>query len=76
MSRQIRVEYPGALFHVFSRGNAKQDIFLWDSDRELFLDLLGASIRKFGWILTSYALMPNHFHLAMELTTETLSRGM
>ncbi|HJT17044.1 MAG TPA: transposase [Thermoanaerobaculia bacterium] len=70
------MEYPGALFHAFSRGNAKQEIFLWDSDRELFLDLLATSIEKFRWIVTSYALMPNHFHLVVELTTETLSRGM
>lgn len=76
MSRPIRIEYPGALFHVYSRGNAKQKIFLWDSDREIFLDLLGKSVEKFRWIVTAYALMPNHFHLAVQLTTETLSRGM
>jgi len=76
MSRPIRVEYPGALFHVYSRGNAKQSIFRWNSDREVFLDLLGRCINKHRWVVTAYALMPNHFHLLVELTAETLSRGM
>ena len=76
MSRPLRLEYPGALFHVFARGNAKQAVFFDDHDRERFLELLGESVTRFGWILTAYVLMTNHFHLVVQLTTETLSRGM
>jgi len=64
------------LFHVISRGDAKQQIFLNDRDRILFLDLLGECVTRFNWILYAYALMPNHFHLLVQLTSETLSRGM
>ncbi len=76
MSRPLRLEYPGALFHVTSRGNGKQDIFRDDGDRQFFLDLLGAAVERFAWIVTAYALMPNHFHLLIQLTLETLSKGM
>ena len=76
MSRPLRIEYPGSLHHVTSRGNAKQNIFLDDRDRELFLRLLGTCVERFSWILTAYVLMSNHFHLVIQLTEETLSRGM
>jgi len=76
MSRPLRLEYPGALFHITARGNARQNIFRDDYDREFFLELLGACVKQFAWILTAYALMPNHFHLVVQLTCETLSRGM
>jgi len=76
MSRPLRLEFPGALFHVFARGNRKETIFRDDLDRKTFLNFLGESVNRFGWILTAYALMPNHFHLVVQLTIETLSRGM
>jgi len=76
MSRPLRLEFPGGLYHVYARGNRKEEIFRGDFDRELFLDLLGVCVRRFGWILTAYALMPNHFHLLVELTAKTLSKGM
>ena len=59
-----------------SRGDAKQCIFADDRDRLLFLDLLAECVTRFDWILFAYALMPNHFHLLVELTAETLSKGM
>jgi putative transposase len=76
MSRQLRLEYPGSLHHVTSRGNARQDIFLDDQDRELFLEMLSTCVKRFSWILTAYVLMSNHFHLVVQLTEESLSRGM
>lgn len=76
MSRQLRLQYPGSLHHITSRGNARQNIFLDDVDRRRFLELLGACVQRFGWILTAYALMSNHFHLVVQLTAENLSRGM
>jgi len=76
VSRPIRLQYPGALFHVTSRGNRKQKIFRDDRDRQLFLELLGAAVQRFAWIVPAYALMPNHFHVVIQLTLETLSKGM
>jgi REP element-mobilizing transposase RayT len=76
MSRPLRLEYPGSLWHVTVRGNGKQDIFRDDRDRRIFLKLLGACVNRFAWILPAYVLMSNHFHLVIELTCETLSRAM
>ena len=76
MSRPLRIEYPAALFHITSRGNERRNIFLDDTDREQFLDYLGEAVDRFGWILTAYVLMSNHFHLVLELTRESLSDGM
>jgi putative transposase len=76
MSRPLRLEFPGGLYHVYARGNRKEEIFCGDTDRRLFIDLLGLCVRRFDWILTAYALMPNHFHFLVELTANTLSKGM
>jgi REP element-mobilizing transposase RayT len=76
MTRPLRLQFPGALFHVISRGNARKRIFFDDRDRRFFLDLLSECVGRFDWILPAYSLMPNHFHLMVQLTTETLSKGM
>jgi len=76
MARAMRIEYPGAVYHVTSRGNNRGDIFLDDRDRRRFLELLGEVARRFGWVVTAYTLMTNHFHLVIETPTPTLSRGM
>jgi REP-associated tyrosine transposase len=76
MSRPLRIEYPGSLHHVTSRGNARQSIYWDDNDRESFLKLVGVSVRRFDWILLAYVLMSNHYHLVVQLTLPSLSRGM
>src|SRR5688500_4222046 len=76
MARPLRVEYPGAIFHVTVRGNERRDIYRDETDRNRFLDLLGQVVDRFGWILTAYVLMSNHFHLALQLTATNLARGM
>lgn len=76
MARPLRIQYPGALVHVTARGNEKRPTFLDDRDRRQFLELLAESVRRFDWILNAYVLMSNHFHLLLELTTESLSDGM
>ena len=76
MARAMRIEFPGAVYHITSRGNERRDIFRDDDDRRQFLELLGEVVRRFGWIVTAYTLMTNHFHLAIETPTPTLSRGM
>jgi len=76
MARPLRLEYPGALYHVTSRGNARQNIVLDDRDRALFLDRLAHVIDRFGWRCHAYCLMDNHYHLVIETPQPNLSRGM
>ena len=76
MARQLRVEYPGAHYHVKSRGNQKQPIFLSDDDRRLFLACLADAHEKFGAVIHAYCLMTNHYHLMVETPRAGLSRIM
>ncbi len=76
MSRPLRVEFPGALYHVTARGNARQDVFLDDADRHTFLEVLGKETRQQGWRLYAYCLMSNHYHLLVETPEANLARGM
>jgi len=76
MSRPLRIEYEGAVYHVTSRGNAQADIYLSDADRELFLEVLNHVVERFGWICHAYCLMSNHYHLMIETPQANLSRGM
>jgi putative transposase len=76
MARPLRIEYPGALYHLTSRGNAQEDIFRDDADREAFLAVLAAVVERFGWRLYAYCLMDNHYHLVVETPKANLSKGM
>ncbi len=76
MARPLRIEYPGALYHVTSRGNAGSRIFKKDTDRQSFLDLLGFVIERFNWLCHAYCLMDNHYHILIETPEGNLSRGM
>jgi len=76
MSRPLRIEYEGALYHITSRGNAKQDIYLDDRDRWSFLDILSKTITRTGWLCHAYCLMSNHYHLLIETPQANLSQGM
>lgn len=76
MARPLRIEYPGALYHVTSRGNAKQNIFLSDRDRKVFLGLLGQIAERFHFVFYAYCLMDNHYHLLIETPEGNLSEGM
>lgn len=76
MARPLRIEFPGAIYHVTSRGNARRKIFLNDTDRENFLETLAWVIERFNWVCHAYCLMDNHFHLMIETPDANLSRGM
>ena len=76
MSRPLRIEFPGAVYHVTSRGNARKKIFLNDTDREIFIATLAWVVGRFGWICHAYCLMDNHFHLLIETPQPNLSLGM
>lgn len=76
MAKPIHLDYSGAWLHVYSRGVDRHDIFLDDHDRRHFLELLGVTVSQFRWRLHAYVLMSNHYHLLVEMTEPTLSRGM
>ena len=76
MARQLRPEFRGALYHVTSRGNERREIFRSDRDRRVFLTFLGIAARRFGWSVTAWVLMTNHFHLVIQTPEPNLSKGM
>jgi len=76
MARPIRLEFPGAMYHVTTRGNGGDDIFVDDQDRVQFLEVLGEVVSRAGWIVHAYVLMDNHYHLLIETPNGNLSRGM
>jgi putative transposase len=76
VSRPLRIEFPGALYHITSRGNDRAAIFLVDSDRRQFLDTLGEVVGRCGWRCHAYCLMTNHYHLVVETPRANLSAGM
>jgi putative transposase len=76
MARPLRVEYAGARYHVVSRGDRREPIFLDDRDRKQFLDTLGQACGKTGWQVHAYCLMNNHFHLVVETPQANLATGM
>lgn len=76
MARPLRIEYPGALYHVTSRGNECREIFFGEKDRAAFLTTLGGVTRRFNWICHAYCLMGNHYHLLVETPDGNLSKGM
>jgi len=76
VARKLRIEYPGAVYHVISRGNRQESIYRDDRDREVFLKTLGEACKKTGWRVHSFVLMGNHFHLLLETPEANLSDGM
>lgn len=76
MARPLRLEFPGALYHVTSRGNHGGLVFADDDDRRRFLDIVSATVRRFNWICHAYCLMGNHYHLVIETPEGNLARGM
>jgi putative transposase len=76
MPRKPRVEYPGAIYHVMSRGDQREDIFLCDVDRYDFLKALSEACRKTSWQVHAFCLMRNHYHLVLETPNPNLVVGM
>lgn len=76
MSRPLRLQYPGALYHVISRGNERRDIFKDDSDRAVFLGILKDVWESCRWLCHAYCLMDNHYHLLIETPQANLVVGM
>lgn len=76
MSRPLRLEYAGALYHVTSRGDRREDIYEDDADRKCFLTVLDQVCETYNWSCYAYCLMSNHYHLLIETPDANLSSGM
>ncbi len=76
MARPLRIEFPGAIYHITTRGNARKAVFRDDVDRDLFLDALSEVVTRFGWLCHAYCLMDKHYHLLIETPRGNLSPGM
>ena len=76
MARPLRIEFEGALYHVTSRGNKKEAIYLDDMDRLIFLEVLSDVCQRYNWVCHAYCLMTNHYHLLIETPDANLSVGM
>jgi len=76
MARPLRLQFPGAVYHLTARGNARQDIYLDDTDRHAFLRLLGREVQQQRWYCYAYCLMSNHYHLLIETPEANLVPGM
>jgi REP element-mobilizing transposase RayT len=76
MARPLRIEFAGALYHVTSRGNGQEAIYLEDTDRVAFLTVVERVCGRFNWAIHGYCLMDNHYHLLIETPEGNLARGM
>jgi REP element-mobilizing transposase RayT len=76
MARPLRIEFPGAVYHVTSRGNARAAIYADDTDRQTFLALLTQVVQRYHWLCHAYCLMDNHYHLVLETPEGNLAPGM
>ena len=76
MPWEMRVQYPGAIYHVMSRGDRQENIFVDDVDRQDFLKTLAEACQRTGWQVHACCLMSNHFHLVVETPNAKLVEGM
>jgi REP element-mobilizing transposase RayT len=76
VARPLRIAFPGGLYHLIARGNAREDVYRDTRDHELFLEVVGHVVERFGWLCYAYCLMDNHYHLVLETPRPNLSSGM
>jgi REP element-mobilizing transposase RayT len=76
MPRKLRVEYPGAIYHVLSQAKGRGNIFETAVDRRDFIKTLAEACGKTGFQMHAYCLLPNHFHLVVETPRANLVAGM
>jgi len=76
MPRPLRIQFPGAVYHVMNRGNGRQAIFEDATDARRFMALLEEIAAPLGWRFHAYCLMTNHYHLVIHTPHPNLSAGM
>ncbi len=76
MARPLRLEFAGALCHVMSRGNGREDIYRREGDGRMFVDVMAAVWERYNWTVHAYCLMTNHYHLLVETPDANLAKDM
>ena len=76
MPRRLRLQYPGAIYHLMARGNGRQDIVCDDADRERLKEQLGKAAMRCSWRVYTFVIMSNHLHVVLKTPEPNLSRGM
>lgn len=76
MARKLRIQFPGAIYHVINRGNYRRDLFLGPGEAKAFLATVKEAKERMGWRIHAYVLMRNHYHLAIETPEPNLVQGM
>lgn len=76
MARPLRLEYPGAIYHLTSRGDRREAIYENDNDRLQWLEILSKACERYNWRVHAYCLMDNHYHALLETVDGNLSKGM
>ena len=76
MARPLRIEFPGALYHVTSRGDRREAMYEDEEERATFLGVLAEVVERYNWVCHAYCLMTNHYHLLIETVDGNLSKGM
>ena len=76
MARPLRIEFAGALYHVTSRGDGREAIYVQDQDRHVWLEVLGHVWERFNGVVHAYCQMGNHYHLLVETPEGNLAKGM
>ncbi|MCW5550350.1 MAG: transposase [Opitutaceae bacterium] len=76
MARKLRLEFPGACYHIINRGNYRADIFRTEGAQAAFEGCVFEACVKSGWLLHAFVIMSNHYHLALETPAGNLVAGM
>jgi putative transposase len=76
MARRLRIQYPGAIYHLMARGNGGQDIVCDDADRDRLVEYLGRAAIRCSWQVYAFAVMSNHLHVVLKTPLPNLARGM
>ena len=76
MARPLRLELAGGLYHVTSRGDGRENIYLTDADRQAWLDVMAQVCLRFNWVCHAWCQMSNHYHMVIETPEANLSQGM
>ena len=76
MARPLRIAYPGAFYHVTSRGNAQKDVFKSQRDQEKFLSYVESAVVQYGAVVHTWRLMHNHYHLLLDTPSGNLAQIM
>jgi putative transposase len=76
MPRRLRIQYPGAIYHVMARGNGRQDIVCDDADRDRLQQEMGRAAVRCGWRVYAFVILSNHLHVVLKTPQPNLARGM